>query len=208
MLRLRRKRKSGGTPPVVLADRARDAGDWALAARHYREALAKNPGDAAIWIQYGHALKEAGNVSEAERAYRQAIEIDGRNADGHLQLGHVLKMQDRRDDAAAAYMRSLMLDRALPPAAGELLVLCWDRGAPTARLVERLMERVERLEAGWSQHLPTFLNCIASVNAFAHEQARLAREIEKLRREVDALDRRPKADGHAAAVAGVLSGDD
>jgi tetratricopeptide (TPR) repeat protein len=176
MLRLRRKRKK--ETALRLADRARDAGDWALAVRHYREALARDPGNPAIWVQYGHALKESGNVAEAEKAYRKAIEIDGRIADSHLQLGHALKMQGRRNDAASAYFRALALDPA-SPAAVELIALCW--------------EPIGKLEAGWNQHLPAFLNCIASVNAFAHEQARLAREIEQLRREVDALRSGPTA---------------
>jgi tetratricopeptide (TPR) repeat protein len=175
MLRLRRKRKRAipPTPPLDLADRARDAGDWALAARHYREALARDSGNPAIWVQYGHALKESGNVADAEKAYRKSLEIDGRIADTHLQLGHVLKMQGRKDDAASAYFRALALEQTRSPAALELLALCW--------------EPIGRLEAGWKQHLPAFLNCIASVNAFAHEQARLMREVEQLRKDLDAL---------------------
>jgi tetratricopeptide (TPR) repeat protein len=175
MLRLRRKRKRNQETALALADRARDGGDWALAARHYRDVLAKNPGRAAIWIQYGHALKESGNVAEAEKAYRQAIEIDGRNADSHLQLGHILKLQGRREDAVAAYFRALALEQPLSPAAGELLALCWERGEATARL-----------EAAWNPNIPAFLNCVASVRAMAHEQERLARAVEELRRDLEA----------------------
>src|SRR5579875_1784292 len=138
MLRLKRKRKPEPSP-VVLADRARDAGEWALAARHYREALARNPGQPAIWVQYGHALKEAGNLQEAEEAYKKSIALADRVADTHLQLGHLLKMRGRRDEAA------------------------------------------------WRLHSPAFLNCIASVGAFAHEQARLVREIEQLRADLDRI---------------------
>src|SRR5579875_2423646 len=116
MLRLKRKRKPEPSP-VVLADRARDAGEWALAARHYREALARNPGQPAIWVQYGHALKEAGNLQEAEEAYKKSIALADRVADTHLQLGHLLKMRGRRDEAAAAYLRALAVDR---PARGGL----------------------------------------------------------------------------------------
>jgi Flp pilus assembly protein TadD len=175
MLRSKRKRNSEASP-LVLADRARDAGDWALAARHYREALARNPAQPAIWVQYGHALKESGNVAEAEKAYRQSLELDGRLAEAHLQLGHVLKMQGRKEEAAKCYFQALMLAGA-PPAAFELIALCW--------------EPIGKLEAGWNQHIPTFLSALASVNAFAHEQARLAREIEELRKELDALKNDP-----------------
>ena len=201
MLRLRRKRNRE-TPPLVLADRARDAGDWTLAVRHYREALGRDPAQPAIWVQYGHALKEGGNLADAEKAYREAIERDGRVADSHLQLGHVLKIQGRKDDAAAAYLRALALESALPYAARELIALCWEQ-------YRECREPIAKLEAGWSQHIPAFLNAIASVNAFAHEQARLVREIEQLRRDLDALgerERRPiKADGETAPIPSVLS---
>jgi|GEM_PF-1774474 tetratricopeptide (TPR) repeat protein len=172
MLRLKRKRKPEPSP-VVLADRARDAGEWALAARHYREALARNPGQPAIWVQYGHALKEAGNLQEAEEAYKKSIALADRVADTHLQLGHLLKMRGRRDEAAAAYLRALAVDPAISPAAAALLALCW--------------EPIARLEAAWRLHSPAFLNCIASVGAFAHEQARLVREIEQLRADLDRI---------------------
>jgi tetratricopeptide (TPR) repeat protein len=193
MLCLRGKRKKG-PPPLLLADRARDAGDWTLAARHYREALARDPAQPAIWVQYGHALKEGGNLADAEKAYRKALELDGRLADAHLQLGHLLKTQGRKDDAAECYFRALALDSAAPPAALELLTLC--------------REPIGRLEASWRQHIPPFLNAVARVNAFAREQARLAREVEQLRRDLDALGgrdcRRVETDGKSAA--GALSG--
>ncbi|MGH7040121.1 MAG: tetratricopeptide repeat protein [Stellaceae bacterium] len=162
---------------LAFADRARDAGDWPLAARHYREVLAKDPGNARIWVQYGHALKEGGNMAEAETAYRKSLALDGQSADTHLQLGHVLKLQGRKEDAAAAYFRALALERPVSPAAGELLALCW--------------EPIARLDANWRQHSPALLNGVASLNALAHEQARLARMVEDLRREVDALGARP-----------------
>jgi tetratricopeptide (TPR) repeat protein len=118
---------------ITLADRARDAGQWELAARHYREALDRNPRNSPIWVQYGHALKETGQVAEAERAYRKAIELDSNAADPHLQLGHALKMQRKRNEAAAAYLRALDLDPALDAASLELVALGWTRRALSSR---------------------------------------------------------------------------
>jgi hypothetical protein len=112
---------------ITLADRARDAGRWEFAARHYRKALNRNPRNAPIWVQYGHALKQTGHVAEAERAYREAIALDPNAADPHLQLGHALKLQRRRNEAAAAYRRALDLDPALHIAVRELAVLGWRR---------------------------------------------------------------------------------
>jgi tetratricopeptide (TPR) repeat protein len=112
---------------ITLADRARDAREWELAARHYRKALNRNPRNSPIWVQYGHALKETGHVAEAEAAYRKATELDPNAADPHLQLGHVLKLQRRRNEAVAAYLRALDLDPTLRIASLELVALGWTR---------------------------------------------------------------------------------
>jgi glycosyltransferase involved in cell wall biosynthesis len=121
--RLRRKPRK--TRSQVLADRARDTRQWAMAVRHYRKALEQNSDNSPIWVQYGHALKETGRLGEAEDAYRKSIELAPDLADTHLQLGHVLKMQGRPVEAAAAYVRALALDPALAHPAAELAALGW-----------------------------------------------------------------------------------
>ncbi len=118
------RRPSGG-PLVSQGDQARAAGEWELAARYYRAALRAMPEASAIWVQYGHALKETGHVVEAEEAYRQALRVGADMADTHLQLGHALKLQGRTDEAAAAYLRAAALDPALRHARRELIGLGW-----------------------------------------------------------------------------------
>ncbi len=116
-------RASARPHPIVLADRARDAKQWDAAAQYYQTALARNPYDPPIWVQYGHALKEGGSHRAAEAAYRRAIADDPAAADSHLQLGHVLKLQGRTEEAKAAYLRAFSIDRSLRDAAGELAAL-------------------------------------------------------------------------------------
>lgn len=123
--------KGGGT---ARADRARDSGDWMLAARYYREALARMPNTPAVWVQYGHGLKETGKPAEAEAAYRRSLVLDPDTADTHLQLGHALKLQGRIDEAAQAYLRALTLDRSLGHAHSELAGLGW-----TAERIEQAL---------------------------------------------------------------------
>jgi SAM-dependent methyltransferase len=65
---------------IALANQARDAREWELAVRYYRDALNLKLDKPGIWVQYGHALKETGKVSEAEVAYRRALEIDANDA--------------------------------------------------------------------------------------------------------------------------------
>ena len=118
------QRPSGG-PAVFRGDRARDAGEWELAARYYLEALQAMPNASAVWVQYGHALKETGHVIEAEKAYRRSLSLSADVADTHLQLGHALKLQGRIDEAAAAYLRSAALDPTLRHPRDELIGLGW-----------------------------------------------------------------------------------
>jgi glycosyltransferase involved in cell wall biosynthesis len=92
-----------------IGDSARDEGRWQAAEQSYRLHLDIAPQDAAIWVQYGHALKALGKLGEAERAYREALMLEPDSADTFLQLGHVLKIQDRVHDAAEAYARSIEL---------------------------------------------------------------------------------------------------
>jgi tetratricopeptide (TPR) repeat protein len=120
-------RRPGGGPQASRADRARDAGEWDLAAGYYREALRAMPSASAIWIQYGHALKESRHIAEAEMAYRRSLSLSPDAADTHLQLGHVLKLQQRMGEAEAAYLRSAALDPALCHPRDELIGLGWTR---------------------------------------------------------------------------------
>lgn len=109
------------TPPTALeaqarADAARDRRDWAAAARHYRRSLDLDPTRAAIWVQYGHALKESGRRLEAETAYRKATTLAPDDADAALQLGHVLMLLDRPTEALPAFERALVRMPTLRPA--------------------------------------------------------------------------------------------
>jgi hypothetical protein len=114
-----------GEAKLTEADRARDAGQWELAARRYRETLRSLPKGPAIWVQYGHVLKATGKVVEAEGAYREALRLNPASADTHLQLGHVLKLQGRVNEAEEAYQRSVLLDPTGRHARDELIGLGW-----------------------------------------------------------------------------------
>ena len=76
-------------------------------------------------------------------------------------------------------------------------------GARRRRPDRSMEERVARLESGWDNHLPLFLNAITSVRAFGYELFGVRRDLEKeiaaLRRELDAQARR--LDAHAGGLA-------
>jgi predicted TPR repeat methyltransferase len=94
-----------GRPGLLLAmaDRARDNKRWAEAAALYRVYLALRPRAPAIWVQFGHMLKESGQIVEAETAYRQSLMLQPDSADAYLHLGHLLKISGHATEAAKAY---------------------------------------------------------------------------------------------------------
>lgn len=109
---------------VAKADMARDAMQWADAARLYDSALKVRPSNSAIWVQYGHAVKESGDYDGAERAYLRAIEIEPL-ADTYLQLGHLYKLSKRTQLAEENYLKALDVDASLADAQDELVLLGW-----------------------------------------------------------------------------------
>jgi Flp pilus assembly protein TadD len=118
---------------ITLADKARDARHWEVAAQLYRKALDRYPRDSGIWVQYGHALKESGELrdadklAQAESAYRKALSLNPGAADSYLQLGHLLKLQGKTEEAKASYLRAFALDPSVPYPLQELSGLGWSR---------------------------------------------------------------------------------
>jgi tetratricopeptide (TPR) repeat protein len=90
--------------------RASRGRDWPRAVRLYRKALRQVPDAPAVWVQYGHALKETGDIAGAETAYRRAVALAPDVAEWHLFLGEVLLRQGRTDEARAALLRCEQLD--------------------------------------------------------------------------------------------------
>lgn len=108
---------------LAAADQARDERRWAEAADLYGKYLASRPADSAIWVQFGHALKESGNFGEAEKAYLHSLELAPRVADTHLQLGHLYKKSSNFSKAIEAYREALKADGSLSDARRELISL-------------------------------------------------------------------------------------
>lgn len=110
-------------PDRKAAGQAMHRGDWATAAKLWKRVLDRDPKRAAIWVQYGHALKEQGDFGRAEGAYREALQLEPRNADTHLQLGHLLKISGRFEQAAATYSTSAEMNPDQHEAIQELRAL-------------------------------------------------------------------------------------
>ena len=98
------------------ADAARDRRDWTAAARDYARSLEQDPDRSAIWVQYGHALKESGRRDEAEQAYRRAVALAPDDADAAFQLGNLLVVTGQPEKALEWLETALLLMPGLQPA--------------------------------------------------------------------------------------------
>jgi GT2 family glycosyltransferase/tetratricopeptide (TPR) repeat protein/glycosyltransferase involved in cell wall biosynthesis len=166
LLPFRAGRSGGGRRvgrEIRAGDRFARARNWTAAAYHYRRALGRAPHLVAMWVQYGHVLKEAGDLAGAESAYRRALTLDGSVADTHLQLGHLLKLRERFDEAVAAYAKALQLSPDLQDARRELQAIAirsQDQGdaardardwAGAARYYRRVVGAQPELTSIWVQ---------------------------------------------------------
>jgi len=123
-----------------VADRYRDRGDFVAAIPHYRAYLARNPNDAGIWIQIGHALKEARRYGDAGDAYYRALALTPGSPEVLLQIGHLEKVLGRISAAYIWYDKALRVDPTFAPALAEMK----DREPPLAVLLSELNEKVAR----------------------------------------------------------------
>ena len=80
-------------------------GRYAEAVQYYREALARAPEDARIWINLAHCFRRLSNEEEARLSYQKALEF-GDDADtmtaAHIQLGDMAGGQAGFDHYRAA----------------------------------------------------------------------------------------------------------
>jgi tetratricopeptide (TPR) repeat protein len=100
----------GARAELAAANAARDRRDWGEAAARYRAYLDQRPHRFAIWVQYGHALKELGQRAAALAAYSEALRHEPDNADLLVNLGHLHKLMGHGDQAVAFYQRAADLE--------------------------------------------------------------------------------------------------
>lgn len=84
------KPKPAGVAIRRQGDAARNLRDWAGAEAAYRRYVDAYPGDAGIWVQLGHALKEQGKLPDAIDAYERAASLPGDSTDANVHLTDLL----------------------------------------------------------------------------------------------------------------------
>ena len=135
---------------TALADALAEADQWGEAVRHYREAVAKTPGqDRAASLKLARACLEAGNLAEARRLIETLPESSSssENDRAALLLARSLDALGETDRAAALYAE---LGERMPGAEAQCrhaaLLIAGGRGAEAVPLLEETERRARRLD--------------------------------------------------------------
>lgn len=135
---------------TALADALADAGNWGEAVRHYREAVAKTPGqDRAARVKLARACLEAGNFGEARRLLEALPESASasENDRAALLLARSLDELGETDRAMALYGE---LGERMPGAEAQCrhaaLLIAGGRPREAVPLLEEAERRARRLD--------------------------------------------------------------
>lgn len=135
---------------TALADALAEAGHWAEAVRHYREAAAKTPGrDRAAGVKLARACLEAGNLAEARRLLETLPDSSSpsENDRAALLLARSLDALGETDRAAALYAE---LGERMPGAEAQCrhaaLLIARGESAGAVPLLEETERRARRLD--------------------------------------------------------------
>jgi tetratricopeptide (TPR) repeat protein len=92
---------------VQLATVLREQGRPGEALEAVREALQRQPANAAAHCEHGLCLEVSRDVDGAERAYREALRIDEEQSIAAMQLGGILGRSGRTEEAIGLFERAL-----------------------------------------------------------------------------------------------------
>lgn len=87
-----------------------ETGQLPQAESAFREAVAREPGRADLWLVYGQILRNSGHFEAAMSAMKKAMELNPAFAmAGHFEIGLSLLSTQRHAEAADAFVRSVAL---------------------------------------------------------------------------------------------------
>jgi tetratricopeptide (TPR) repeat protein len=91
---------------VVLEEK----GDYAAAAKSYRDLLSRHPDSALLWTNLGNANVQLGRRGEAEDDFRKAVDADPKSRDAMNNLAWLLYQQKRLDEAESFARKAASLN--------------------------------------------------------------------------------------------------
>ena len=91
--------RDGMTEQLRAAVVLEEKGDYAAAAKNYRDLLSRHPDSALLWTNLGNADMQLGKRAEAETDFRKALDADPAARDAMNNLAWLLLQQKRLDEA-------------------------------------------------------------------------------------------------------------
>ena len=91
--------RDGVTEQLRAAVALEEKGDYAAAAKSYRDLLSRHPDSALLWTNLGNADMQLGKRAEAENDFRKALDADPAARDAMNNLAWLLYQQKRLDEA-------------------------------------------------------------------------------------------------------------
>jgi Flp pilus assembly protein TadD len=108
--------------PVSLAEEHFVRGDYALAERHYREAVELNAGDVRSWFGLAASYDQLKRFDLADRAYDQVLQLSGRSPQYLNNLGYSYHLRGDPRRATALLREARSLDPIDPVIANNVIV--------------------------------------------------------------------------------------
>jgi tetratricopeptide (TPR) repeat protein len=110
------ERKAGCV--LAMGQTMEQVGDYAAAARYYREAFAYEPSHTHTWYfihnNLGYSLNQVGDFAQGERYCRAATTIDPNRPNAFKNLGLALQGQQRWEEAARCFVQATQVEAADP----------------------------------------------------------------------------------------------
>lgn len=149
-------------------------GEPALAARHYRAALAVAPANVTALINLGSTLNNLQQYDEAAEHYERALALDPKSVLAHRNLGNTLQALDRLDEAIDHYREALKVDptdaatqKGYYPALNRLAWRLATSPAPGVRDGARAVQLAEEVCRATRYQAPEALDTLAAACAEA-----------------------------------------
>jgi tetratricopeptide (TPR) repeat protein len=150
--------RGSGTPPPDAAAALR-AEAVRQAERHFRAALAAEPGNTDARVNLGKLLADSGRTAEAMEHYRAALAGDPAAQDARVNLAALLAAAGREAEGAALLREALAAEPALAEAHYHLGLLLEKSGA--RREAEAEFRAAARLKPGMAAAHLALGNCLA-----------------------------------------------
>jgi Tfp pilus assembly protein PilF len=109
-------------------------GQFDKAVARFKGSTDRDPGNPAVWFEYGETLRRAGQSAEAVTALERALAIAPQVYEAWTAMGHALVAQGKNPEATRCYEKALALQPDYTPALNPLAAQYLDTNQPKKAL--------------------------------------------------------------------------